>query len=219
MLKGRFITPSLPVLYAMGGIGISWLTSKIAAGYRIPLLTLILVIGFVAWNPSESIVRSTINKPLPNVRQGKPKAMISTPEFVAMGKALKEIAEPGESVALVPIGAVAFYSEMTVYDMVGLVDPVIAHEPFDPKYIEDSWRPGHDKGNGEHILSLEPTYILLVDRLTDEPIPGVDDWALQYKSIAELWTLDEFHEKYEFSPLRIRNGWYINLYKRVDAAP
>jgi arabinofuranosyltransferase len=148
MLKGRFITPSLPVLYAMGGIGLSWLTSKFYGRYRIPLLTLALVIGFWAWNPSESIAQSTIDKPLPNARQGKTKAMISTPEFVAMGRALKEMSEPGESIALVPIGAVAFYSEMIVYDMVGLVDPVIAHEPFDLKYIKDSWRPGHDKGNG-----------------------------------------------------------------------
>ncbi|MBS4034274.1 MAG: hypothetical protein KGZ85_07420 [Ignavibacterium sp.] len=219
MLKGRFITPSLPILYVMGGIGLSWLTSKFDRRYRIPLLTLVLVIGFAAWNPSESIAQSTINKPLPNARQGKTKAMISTPEFVAMGRALKEISEPGESIALVPIGAVAFYSEMIVYDMVGLVDPVIAHEPFDLKYIEDSWRPGHDKGNGQHILGLEPTYILLVDRLTDEPLPGVDSWALQYKSIAELWVLDEFHETYEFFPIKIRNGWYINLYRRIEAAP
>lgn len=219
MLKGRFITPSLPILYVMGGIGLSWLTSKFDGQYRVPLLTLTLVIGFWAWNPSESVVQSTINKPLPNARQGKTKAMISTPEFVAMGRALKEISEPGESIALVPIGAVAFYSEMIVYDMVGLVDPIIAHEPFELKYIENSWRPGHDKGNGQHILSLEPTYILLVDRLTEEPIPGVDSWALQYKSIAEIWEQDEFHQNYEFSPVKIRNGWHINLYKRIETIP
>lgn len=216
MLKGRFITPSLPVLYVMGGIGLSWLTSKFDGRYRIPLLMLALIIGFWAWNPSESIVQSTIEKPLPSTRQGKTKIMTSTPEFVAMGRALKEISEPGESIALVPIGAVAFYSEMKVYDMVGLVDPVIAHEPFDMQYIKDSWRPGHDKGNGQHILNLAPTYILLIDRLTSVPIPGVDDWALQYKSIAEIWALDEFHENYEFIPLKIKGGWYINLYRIID---
>jgi arabinofuranosyltransferase len=219
MLKGRFITPSLPILYVMGGIGLTRLISKLNGRYRIPLLTLTLAIGFWAWNPSESIAQSTINKSFPNARQGKPKAMISTPEFVAMGRALKEISEPGESIALVPIGAVAFYSDMRVYDMVGLVDPVIAHEPFDLKYIEDSWRPGHDKGNGQYILSLEPTYIIFIDRLTDEPLPGVDDWALQYKSVAEIWALDDFHEKYEFFPIKIRNGWYMNLYRRVEITP
>jgi arabinofuranosyltransferase len=216
MLKGRFITPSLPILYVMGGIGLSWLTSKIGRQYRIPLLTIILVSGFWAWNPSESIIQPTIGKPLPNARQGKTKAMISTPEFVAIGRTLNEISKTGESIALVPIGAVAYYSEMIVYDMVGLVDPVIAHEPFDIKYIENSWRPGHDKGNGQHILNLEPTYIILIDRLTNVPVSGIDDWALQYKSIAEIWALDEFHANYEFAPLKIKEGWYINLYRRID---
>lgn len=218
-LKGRFIVPTLPVLYVMGGVGLAWLSAQLPARYRILMLVFALGVGFAAWNPSESIVKSTINKSLPNARQGKPKAMISTPEFVAMGKALKEISEPGESIALVPIGAIGFYSEMRVYDMVGLVDPVISHEPFDLKYIEDSWRPGHDKGNGQYILSLEPTYIIFIDRLTDEPLPGVDDWALQYKSIVEIWALDEFHEKYEFFPIKIRNGWYMNLYRRVESKP
>jgi arabinofuranosyltransferase len=218
-LKGRFIVPTLPVLYVMGGIGLAWLTTQLPGRYKIPVLILALGIGAMAWDPSEALVEPTFNKSLPNARQGKPKAMISTPEFVAMGKALKEFAEPGESIALVPIGAVGYYSEMRVYDMVGLVDPVISHEPFDLKYIENSWRPGHDKGNGQYILSLEPTYIVFIDRLTDAPVSGVDDWALQYKSIAEIWVLDEFHETYEFSPIKIRNGWYINLYRRIESDP
>jgi arabinofuranosyltransferase len=216
MLKGRFITPSLPLLYVIGGIGLSWLTSKLPVRFRIPLLTLILGVGFAVWNPAESVLKPTFDKPLPTARQGKPKAMVSTPEFVAMGRALREISEPGESIALVPIGAVGYYSEMIVYDMVGLVDPVIAHEPFDLKYIESSWRPGHDKGDGRYILSLEPTYIIFVDRLTDTPLPGVDDWAMQYKSIVEIWSQEEFHRRYEFTPLKVRNGWYMNLYQRIQ---
>jgi hypothetical protein len=219
MLKGRFITPTLPILYAMGGMGLSWLASKISKQYQIPLLVLFLGIGFIAWNPAESIIKSTINKPLPTARQGKTKAMVSTPEFVAMGRALQKVSKPGESIALVPIGAIGYYSKMVVYDMVGLVDPVIAHEPFDLKYIKSSWRPGHDKGNGQHILSLKPTYILFIDRLTDTPVAGVDDWALQYKSIAEIWAQDEFHDQYQFSPVNIKHGWFINLYQRIDATP
>lgn len=75
--------------------------------------------------------------------------------FVVMGKALRKTLLPGESIAVVPIGAIGYYSEAKVIDMVGLVDVVIAHEPFDPVYTA-TWRPGHDKGNGEYILSLQP---------------------------------------------------------------
>ena len=137
---------------------------------------------------------------------------------MAIGRALHEIAQPGDSIALVPIGAIGYYSGMDVYDMVGLVDETIAHEPFAQEFIKESWRPGHDKGDGLYILQREPTYILIVDRLTDEPLPGVDDWALQYKSVVEIWNSPQFQADYQFCPIKTK-GWYINLYCRNTSTP
>jgi arabinofuranosyltransferase len=219
MLKGRFLTPMLPILYTLGAMGVSQLSNRIPRNYSLTLISGLLLIACITWYVEKPIIKNYGDKPFPSARLNKPREIVSTPEFVAMGRALRDIAKPGDSIALVPVGAVAYYSEMIVYDMVGLVDPVIAHEPFDLKYIESSWRPGHDKGDGLYIIQHKPTYILLVDRLTNEPLPGVDDWAMQYKSIVEIWDSPLFHEQYEFCPFKITGGWIMNLYCRKNSIP
>jgi hypothetical protein len=98
--------------------------------------------------------------------------------------------------------------------MSGVVNSTIAHEPFEAEYIE-SWRPGHDKGDGAYVLAQRPTYIQLIDRLTSQPLPVPDNHALHYKSIVEIWNLPEFRQNYEFYPVQIDGGWYYNLYRRV----
>ena len=44
------------------------------------------------------------------------------------GSTLNRIANKDDYIAAVPIGAIGYYSKMNVIDMVGIVDPVIAHE-------------------------------------------------------------------------------------------
>ena len=216
MLKGRFLTPMFPILYVLAGLAISQLIDRISNSYRLILVSGMLLISFALWYLEKPIVKNYADKPFPSAKANKPREIVSTPEFVAIGRALHDIAQPGNSIALVPIGAIGYYSGMDVYDMVGLVDPIIAHEPFSQEYIKSSWRPGHDKGDGLYILQRAPTYILIIDRLTYMPVPDVDDWALQYKSIVEIWNSQEFHEQYHFCPIRTR-GWYINLYCRNDS--
>jgi hypothetical protein len=142
----------------------------------------------------------------------------STAGYVIMGQSLHDLTSPEASIAVVPAGAIGYFSQRTVIDMVGLTDPVIAHQPFDPAYSH-TWRPGHDKGDGAYILSQRPDYIQLFDVLSREPRPQPDAFALQYKSIAELWALAEFHHQYEFSPVQVTGGWYYNLYRRRELMP
>ena len=213
MGEARFLTPTISFLYILGGTGLAQIVDRIPKpAFQFGFIGLLLLTSYFDWQASAPILADRSHEKFPGAAIGyKPKYLISTPEFAVIGKALQRISEPGESIALVPIGAIGYYSEMTVYDMVGLVDPVIAHEPFAKEYIQNSWKPGHDKGDGKYILSLQPTYILLIDRLTLKAEEGVDDWALQYKSIVEIWNSDQFHEDYQYCPFQV-NGWYINLY-------
>lgn len=136
--------------------------------------------------------------------------------FISMGKTLRAHIPENASIAVVPIGAIGYYSNMEVIDMVGIVDRVIAHEPLDPNYAK-TWRPGHDKGDGHYILSREPDYIQLIDPLTSVPSPGLDEFAKQYKSKVEIWESPEFHTNYEFFPIKTEEGWYYNLYRRINS--
>ena len=60
--------------------------------------------------------------------------------------------------AVVPIGAVSSYSGLTAIDMMGLTDGHIAHRKM--SNMGEDWA-GHEKHDGQYILSRKPTYLLL----------------------------------------------------------
>ncbi len=130
-----------------------------------------------------------------------------------MGSTLKKIANKDEYIACVPIGAIGYYSKMKVIDMVGIVDPVIAHEKLSTDH-PIKWTPGHTKGDGKYILSRKPKYIQLTDYLTNSPLEEPHKRSLQFTSVKEIWDSEEFHNDYEFYPVEVIDGWYYNLFKR-----
>jgi hypothetical protein len=134
--------------------------------------------------------------------------------FKEMGQTLLKLGNNNSSIACVPIGAIGYFSNFRIFDMVGLVDTKIASEKFDSKYIE-TWRPGHDKGDGYYILYKKPDYIQLTDYFTKSPQQEPGDHAMQYKSIVEIWNSKNFHKDYRFFPIKLDNGWYYNLYKKI----
>jgi hypothetical protein len=135
--------------------------------------------------------------------------------FIKMGKTLNRISKPGETIAVMPVGAIGYFSHINILDMAGILNSDIAKEPFVEKYIKN-WRPGHNKGDGNYILAHKPNYIQLVDYLTTTPqsVPGPH--GLFFKSVVEIWNSPEFHSEYEFDPLKISDGIYYNLYRRKN---
>ncbi len=133
--------------------------------------------------------------------------------FVIMGKTLAKVAPPGSSIAAVPIGAIGWYSKLRVIDMVGLVNPAIAHAPI---HLEPGarWRPGHNRGNGAAILRERPDFIQLQDALSSRPAPRPHPFIFRYTSVAEIWHSPDFWSHYQFIAIRTATGWYYDLYKR-----
>jgi len=97
--------------------------------------------------------------------------------------------------------------------MVGIVDPVIAHEKLVEKSLK-KWTPGHTKGDGKYILSRKPKYIQLTDYLTRKPLEIPHKRSLQFTSVEQFWESEEFHRDYEFYPIEVIDGWYYNLFRR-----
>ena len=135
--------------------------------------------------------------------------------FIKMGKTLNRISKSGETLAVIPVGAIGYFSHIKILDMVGILNSDIAREPFVEKYIKN-WRPGHNKGDGYYILEQKPNYIQLVDYLTISPqsIPGPH--GLFFKSVIEIWNSPVFHAEYEFCPIKLSEGIYYNLYRRKN---
>jgi hypothetical protein len=89
------------------------------------------------------------------------------PRWSAAGRWLAQNASPEASIACVPIGAVGYYSNLRVFDMMGLTDKHIAHKPVE---IGKGWA-GHEKHDGPYILSKKPTYLLLGNiQVLDQPL-------------------------------------------------
>ena len=135
--------------------------------------------------------------------------------FIKMGKTLNRISKPGQTIAVIPVGAIGYFSRIKILDMAGILNSDIAREPFVEKYIKN-WRPGHNKGDGYYILSQKPEYIQLVDYLTTSPqsVPG--SHGLFFKSVIEIWNSPVFHSEYEFYPIKLSEGIYYNLYRRKN---
>lgn len=209
--EARFLIPILPFVFSLVSIGISHITPKVSMASKFILLFGILVFTYNVWKPSQPLINT--NQVVEIAENEKLKFFYNWKEgYTLMGKALNEITKPTDSIAVVPIGAIGYYSNIRVIDMVGLTDVKIAHEPFDPAYTS-SWRPGHDKGNGIYILNQKPTYIQLVDLLSSIPYEGLLPESQYYKSIVEIWNSPEFLQLYEFYPIQVEGGWYYNLYR------
>ena len=202
--RARFLVPLLPFVAVLLAAALDAFLSRPAARPLAAAAGLVVALLLAGWGlETGNKVRldwADARLPADQVVPPADGATLTTLDlwgvgFILMGQKLAEIATPDQSVAAVPIGSIGYFSGIRVLDMVGIVDPVIAHQPMDPAYTA-SWRPGHDKGDGAHILSLEPDFIQLIDRLTSQPHPGPDDLSLRYKSIVELLPLPEFEELY-----------------------
>lgn len=142
---------------------------------------------------------------------------VEIPRWTLVGKWLKNNAAREDSVATVPIGAVSYYSELRVYDMLGLTDRHIAH--LEMQEMGKGWA-GHEKHDGQHILRQRPTYLLLgnID-VTTRPrdprnrpfIPYVD--RLIWKREKDFYETDLLDRMYAPRSIEIAPDQYLNLYQ------
>jgi hypothetical protein len=77
-------------------------------------------------------------------------------ERIPVGQWLGLHKHPGDLMTVGGAGVIPYYSEIPAYDIFGLVDATIAHDP----RMTASNRPGHQKwGSDEYMLSRKPTLI------------------------------------------------------------
>jgi hypothetical protein len=75
--------------------------------------------------------------------------------WVGHGKVLALVTRPGESMILGPIGAVGYYSELTLYDTYGLTDRHVATD-----VAPSASSPGHDMAvPPRYFFPRRPTYL------------------------------------------------------------
>ena len=76
--------------------------------------------------------------------------------WIGLGKFLGKN-YPGRTLAIEPAGKIPFFSGLYTMDMMGLMDPVIAHMPV----ATSDYEPGHIKFNADYSLSRRPDLIVV----------------------------------------------------------
>lgn len=126
----------------------------------------------------------------------------------AVGVALRERAAPGTVVATEAIGFVGFESRLPIVDMLGLVDPAIAHTA---PHLEAEMK-GHTKFDASIVLAREPDVILLGNGMLD-----ADGKVPVFVSQRGLVAHPRFAAEYEQAVLPIAGTYPLVYWKRRGA--
>jgi hypothetical protein len=123
-------------------------------------------------------------------------------------------------VAATPAGAIAYYMNLRVIDMLGLTDPHIARSPV---ARPGSGPAGHEKGDGRYVLSRSPDYILLGNvAVLPRPLDDADvGRKLVQTSEHQIWAEPEFHRRYERVTVKLSDDGpfrYFTFFQKRDQA-
>jgi hypothetical protein len=113
---------------------------------------------------------------------------------------------PKSLVATNAAGALPYWSDLPVIDMLGLTDRHIARRPAD----SGRWI-GHERGDGAYVLSRQPD-IIIFGGPEGSPAP----WS--FRSDQEIDAAPEFHTSYELQSARLE-GFEFLYFRRRAALP
>jgi hypothetical protein len=215
----RYLVPVLPllaVLTAQGAIAIWDSTREFPVPRRV--VASIAVGGLAILQltlPSLSELRDRpwlLWRPLRLVNDQDPRFF--SRDFEYMGRVLNEIVPPGKSVAAVAVGAVGYYSERPIVDLLGLNDRIIARLPIHPSH--QTWTTGHMRGNAAETLRRKPDFIVLPVRPSESPhaLPSKSEQAA-YPFVSDLLSSPKFQRLYVPESHPLPDGRWINVYRRI----
>jgi len=177
----RFLLPLLPLIYALFLSTILFLLAFLVEGKLLKTIILVLITLLYSYY----IYFPHIDK----INEYEKREILLTGKMKDLGEWLagkQKNSEEKISAAATTIGALSYYSDVRVIDMLGLTDEFIAHNPEPIKEIsgnEVGWK--ERNYNVNYILSSEPDYIIF----STEAKPS---------AFAEraLFTSDEFLQNY-----------------------
>lgn len=142
--------------------------------------------------------------------------LLEIDEWSAAGRWLAENAPRDATVACCPIGAVGYYSDLHVHDMLGLTDRHIAHKEVP---LGAGWA-GHEKHDGPYVLAQRPTYLLLGNvQVLDKPLATNHPYFCRPPAPAiraredDIFT-PELYRNYQPRVAELPDGRYLHLLER-----
>jgi len=216
MAMYRFFVPILPEIYILLGYIIIKLISEDSFNFkRSTLITALTAIAIAGTLLQSTPMEMKLFKQ-PSCLNGSYRGLLiekwHSARLTLIGKFFHDYKKnDDDSLATVAIGAVSYYSDLKIYDQLGLVDPYIAHKKNNDKPIGKGL-PGHEKGDLKYLLSKNPTYIMFNRDLTKEKIDIEDDlMRLKFRigdkyKLTSVWLVDDVNNEegyFNFLELKI----------------
>jgi hypothetical protein len=115
-------------------------------------------------------------------------------------------APPSGSIAVIPAGAVPYFSKLQAIDMLGMNDRTIAHSPAREL---GAGQAGHEKYDVDYVLAQKPTYLLVgVYGLSPVAVPAQQLVRPDYPAELRLLESPELAASYRLKLARTESGWF-----------
>lgn len=194
MAMDRFFVPVLPLVY----LPIGWMAARLLAGLdgapaRRALAASSLMLGagvtLLHSTPADALIFS---KPRgqQGLFEGVENERLSVIRFTSVGRFFDARKHSRDEMLASPVvGAIGYFADMKILDMLGLTDVHIAHAA--PREPLGLGFPGHERSDPLYVARRRPTYVFL--RLVDvREAPRFPDWGGEANRILHhLYTLEE----------------------------
>ena len=130
--------------------------------------------------------------------------------WAVFGQWLRSVTQGNETIALITVGAIPYYSELRAIDMVGLTDAHIAHLPL----ALGSGYTGHEKFDNAYVLAQRPQFILANHRVMFDEALNETQYARQafFRAHEELVDDPDLQKNYQYTCLSIAPDTFFCLY-------
>jgi hypothetical protein len=152
-----------------------------------------------------ALAYTTYTSPLAQLRDVEAKEKGLVEHMSMLGRWIKGNSPPGAVMAASTIGAISYYGEIPVIDMLGLTDSTIAHRPERIEGIKSVWR--ERKYNVSYVLSRKPHWISFST--------GIKPSAFAERALFTRAEFRRWYYPYYFE--LVQAGGYVDvLYKRAE---
>lgn len=135
---------------------------------------------------------------------------ITVRAFASLGRHLHKILPPQTRVGCGSTGAIGYYTDMPIVDILGLTEAHIARHG---RIVAS--QPGHMKTDGTYVLGRKPDLLLLGNIQIHRGRRGRDKMKHKVQE-SEIIMQPDFLKNYEFVNIPLEGGFYLSCYKRKD---
>ena len=127
--------------------------------------------------------------------------------FAHLGRRLRDILPPETTIGCGSTGAIGYYTDMPIVDILGLTERFIARHG-----VVVGTQPGHLKTDGEYVIEKRPDLLLFGNVQIHRGVRGRDRMRLKIQE-EETARQPEFEMRYDFVNIPLGTGFYLSCFK------